>query len=174
MPIHEILLKISGKGKAAEGDIIAVRPHGFNWGLNEIKHFLILLVFDNRTTDELSKLCKRPLYIDGREIEEINEAQEACFDMGILFIEPEKAVDFRFKIDIEDLKILNPELNLTKVRENTIYQPYKKASKLIEKFNGKKGNHKLTVANVNAGWMVEQEIIIGGNDFKNLFKEKKL
>ncbi len=132
-----------------EGDIVAIRPHPWNWGAKEIDEFLIVIIETARSFDKLNKLISQSVY---REIATDNLINDLDY---VDLINPEignrPESDFvmehknRFQISHAKVKARLSDLNLTKVRNKlTKYQPFKNRSQLAQKFNGLNNNRLIT------------------------------
>jgi len=93
---------------------------------------------------------------------------------------PKKAAKYRFRIDLEDIKKLLPELDLEKVRDKTkIYQPFKSRQQIVGAFrndNGifktKSGQEVGALSDIDTGGQVNLENALVQTDFKKVFQEK--
>jgi len=123
----------NGAKRKKQGDIISVRPHPWNWGRKEIDQYLIVIINSDIDYEEL----RVELETNRTNPEDIKN---------------------KYKIDFTELKKLLPELDMEKVEDkNKIYQPFKKATQLVEKFDGIGANHALGTQFVDCGDDSEKE-----------------
>ena len=145
MPIHEILIACADEPEAhrkKEGDVIAVRPHGWPWGKKELERGLIVLVEDARTSEELSNLLCQPLYEDGRSQAEVDQAENAMLEAGLynLWSPPEIIAKRKHKIDMPTLRAQAPAIDAAKIRNKALaYQPFLAASRFVANKDDAKG-----------------------------------
>lgn len=87
-------------------------------------------------------------------------------------LRPVELAKNRYRIPLDILG----NIDLSKVRDKTkIYQPFKKASQLVQKFDGKEGRRLLSVDDVDCaatGIDKEQEITFQWDSQNNLVKDK--
>ena len=132
---YELAVKAFDGNKAKQGDIVTVRPHPWNWGLKEIKEYLIVIMDSDSTFTEIRE--KYDMY-----------------DRSKLYTDKSESAPYfsspQFKIPLADLKANMPDLDIAKVENpETIYQPFKSAGQLVQKFDGKKANRMVRYRDVD-------------------------
>ncbi len=143
MAKYEIL--IGGKDQTEahrynKGDILAIRPHPWNWGAKEIKIGLVVIAESTKTMDEM-KTYEDFIFehdISKAQIKgnEYRQKREAGTDAGYKL--KRKCIN---NIDLVELRKTITDLNDTKMEDKAvIYQPCKKASQLVQKFDGLNGS----------------------------------
>lgn len=171
-----------------EGDILAICAYPWNWGLKEIDQCLIVIVefITSMSIHELRRKFKGFLYTNGLEYG-FDFCELIYEDRGI---DPKDYPDSEYDWDLRnDKPILKPtivgkhkfnvpltglgSIDLTKVRnKNYKYQPFKKASQLVQKFDGKGKNKSLSLAEVDCGLSPEVEVSKPWEVGVNLIKNK--
>jgi hypothetical protein len=123
-----------------EGDIVCVRPSGWEWGKDERKRYLIMEV---------------DLGNDIKDISDARKLEAPLFDTGDLWwpssedkdgnpIDPPKILSKRrYKIPFTDLTSIAAGIDWKKVVENADYQPIEKTTMLfagliLDRFTNKK------------------------------------
>jgi hypothetical protein len=157
MPIHEFLIAVIDEAEGnrkKEGDIIAVRPHPWHWGRKEIDGWLIVIVESIKTLEEMRTLGAQPIYRDTKD-GKLMSAQEVLTiarPNGSRPVEEfEVITKNRYQVSFADVVANCPSLDLAKVRdERKIYQPFKRASQLIEKLDGLEGRRLVRIEEVEA------------------------
>lgn len=139
-------LRLSNKDKS-EGyrnklfDVTAVRPYPWNWGLREIKEYLIVIVDVNKTFSEMVALYEDDIMVHTGTLEKVT--RRSIIDLP----KEEKAQYALFqknthKVPAAEITSAMPGINLLDVADDTkIYQPFKKKTELVKKFNGLNNNH---------------------------------
>lgn len=114
----------SGHKRKKEGDIIAVKPAGWQWGTEEVKRYLILEIDlgDSITTIEDAQKLTVPQFEDG-----------SLWHLSEDLSQPTIIGKRRYKIPFTDLitkaQSLGVSLDLNKVRDEKIaYQPLEKVT----------------------------------------------
>lgn len=162
MAIHEFLVcavNESEDHRKKEGDIIAVRPHGWCWGLKELSRCLVVLVEDDRSSEELNDLVAEVTYENHQKESESQRLK--------------KLIKFKLKMPLTEIKKINTEVDLDKARNPSfIYQPFKTTDDLIKKFDGKNGNRFLNHKDVDTGLNADKEFIINKIKAPKLIIEK--
>lgn len=118
-----------------KGDIIAVRPHPWNWGLKEIKFGLIVIVESSRTDEQMRDLAS-PTYEHNSTLVAIpGEIYEALDDAA--------KNDYRLKkkgsrnISIASITSVMADIDNDKIEDDdAIYQPFKSDDQLVSRFDG--------------------------------------
>jgi len=146
-----------------EGDIIALKPAPFHWGLMEIKGYLIVPIDIDLEKSEINEAFSSCVLRDAGGTEyEVSELEDwavppediqnpvvrAVVESASFahpcrvkatgqFIEwPEITYKRKYYIDLNKLKGYYPKLDKAKVADpEKIYQPFKSMAKLIEKFD---------------------------------------
>jgi len=204
MAIFEFPIAVADEPEAwrkNEGDILSVRPYPWDWGRSEIDAVLIVLISipDIYFTDgELRAFFREPQYADGEilgyDFRDINYSLDKInrqfFPSKSFVIDlnnhqgdyfgikprPVKVAKRRFKIVLNDL--LPYGINLNKVRNKKyIYQPFKKASQVVNPFDGLEGRHLLKAKDVDCKTALidtEVENFIVWNDTNSVVYDKHL
>lgn len=73
MAIHECLVTVSSGWTVDQGDVIAVRPHPWNWGRKEIDNCLVILFEDDRDWAELDRMCNKPVLENGEDYDDVEQ-----------------------------------------------------------------------------------------------------
>lgn len=125
MAKYELLIACASKYNPdfkEEGDIIAVRPHPFNWGKTSR---LIVIIEANENLTTMQGIYEFPLYEGGLDIEPSED---------IIAILPKILKKNRFQIPYDIIKNgWLSTLDLKKVRSRLIiYQPLKEANLIID------------------------------------------
>ncbi len=137
-----------------EGDIIAIRPYPWNWGVKEIDECLIVIIETARSYEVLRNLIRQSVYKDKvnnvvvkqGDYEELTNPETRTRDRN----EFEMAHKNRFQISHAKVKERLSDLNLTKVRDKLLrYQPFKNATQLVQKFDGLNNNRFLQISDVD-------------------------
>ena len=143
MPLYDLLIAVADEPEAhrkKEGDIIAIRPHGWKWGLKEIDQYLVVVIeADEPDVNFMRGLFERPL-LEGDHVEGITfrhvfgEDSISAVDMqGNPIFDPIRLGKNKYRISLESLGLGEDELK--KVRDKSvIYQPFLKASHVVSKF----------------------------------------
>jgi len=102
----------SGHKRKKKGDIIAIKPYPWNWGTEELKHYLIVIV-DGLTEKEVECLTI-PYYKDGQDVSPIATGET----------KPHIPIAKRkYKVP---LTAISKDIDLDKVKDkNLAYQPLK-------------------------------------------------
>lgn len=172
MAIYEIAIAVKDKeGKRKkEGDMVAVIPHGAQWGSAVIDEYLIVLVETSMTLDEMRKMCAQRVYrrksngeiISAEELQKLVESEDGESPSNF-----EVHRKNRYSIPMNGIKTYIPDLDMAKVQDETCkYQPFKTASKLVEGFDGKDGHNYLDKKDMDTTCSVagkEQEFVINLN-----------
>ena len=180
----------SKKHRKKEGDIISIRSYPRNCGRKVIDECLIVIVeCDNENQVELKTKLRQPLWkhglvegIDFREIVHRDDNLDSIVYPAEDYVWeiqaeqpmkwPKKVAKRRYKIPLA----LLGNIDLTKVKDkNYIYQPFKKASQLVKKFDGKEHRHYLKVEDVDCaatGIGAEQEVVFQWSALDNLVMDK--
>ncbi len=171
MPIYDFLIAVAGeidhtigKYRKKEGDIVAVRRHGHNWGRKEIDEYLIVPVeCEEEDLDFMRQLFERPLleadHVEGRTFREIwpeldgqetfdqyHETHVIALPSGQLMLRPQYLGKNKYKIPLDSLG----DIDLVKVRDKrAVYQPFLKASHVVKKFDGLNNNRYLELKDVD-------------------------
>jgi len=110
----------SGHKRMKQGDIIAVKPAGWQWGKKEVNGFLIVPV-TGLTKEEAHSMCQ-PHYSGGIKQEELTESMN-----------PVRAGKRRYSIPLDIIKDWEPDLNIADVEnKNKVYQPLKNKGKKLD------------------------------------------
>lgn len=108
----------SGHKRAKQGDIVAIKPYPWNWGVMELKNYLILVV-TNMTEEEAEQIAQ-PLYLNDTA---------GTVDVNGMLIPGVITYKRKYQIDIDKLKTnILPTLDKTKLEDKTKetnYQPFK-------------------------------------------------
>lgn len=167
MPVYDFCIAVTDEiesHRKKEGDVIAVRPHGWNWGRKEIDAYLIVPIeCEEPDINVLRDYFERPLLendhvegvtfraifpsIDGQEIfNQYGLTHVIGIPCGKLKLRPKILGKNRCKIPLDCLG----KIDLAKVRDKTaIYQPFLMASHVVAKFDGLHDNQLLTVSEVD-------------------------
>ena len=181
MAIFEFCIAVVDEPEAQrkdEGDIITVREYPRNWGRKVIDEHLIVLIDIQGVAFEdweLRNFFKEPQYSDGHilgaSFRDINYEQDSVNKLAYpshlyawdiqadcIMERPVVTAKRRFKVTAP------PQLDSIKIKDKKyIYQPFKKASQLVQKFDGIGGNRFLEVSDVDCVSSlgdVESEVII--------------
>jgi len=128
----------TGHKRKKEGDIVAVRPHPWNWGRKEIDNYLVVIIESNMTIRELRTMCEESLLRKKSDGTIITRTAFSILeqDGGANIDDYEKYSKRACKIDLADLKAEVPDLDLDKVHDRNLkYQPFKSAKQLVHKFS---------------------------------------
>ncbi len=156
-----------------KGDILAVRAHPWNWGKVEIGIGVVVIVESSKTLEQMQdyecniyehKTTKVQLpycqvaKMAEAEHDEYKVKKKCAFNLDIVELKKTMA-------DFDDAKAANFGIK---------YQSFKKASQLIQKFDGKGSNRLVNDADVDticssAG--KETECVIDFNDNASLIKD---
>lgn len=150
MPKYEIAIAVtdeadlaSGHKRKKEGDIIAVCPYPWNWGRKEIDRYLIVIV---ESTDDLETMQNLTIPATA---EGYTDAEQLLDENGMLSYTPLGKRRYSIPLSVLQQGWL-PDLDLVKVRDkNYIYQPFKSATQLTQKFDGENGNYLLDTGSVD-------------------------
>ena len=128
MPLYEFLIACADEPEAhrkKEGDVVAVRPHPFNWGRKEIDRYFIVIIDMPEDIETLRSMFESCQYAETNEFQPEDDSHLT------------KLAKNRFKIPLDIVKTgWMPDLDLGKVRDKKIiYQPFKKTSQLISKLD---------------------------------------
>lgn len=204
MPKYEIAIAVKdepdhtlGKHRKKEGDIISIRLYPRNCGRKVIDEYLIVIVECSIDYPVLKQKFTGPLWevglvewVDFRDFHTrkarplkpgeddvdltVYPPNEYVWDLTNEkpIKKPKRLAKRRYKIPLNMLG----NIDLAKVRNKKyIYQPFKKASKLVEKFDGKNGNHYLETKDVDcvaSAIGAEQEIVFQWSVVHNLVIDK--
>lgn len=151
MPKYELMLACADEPEAhrkKEGDIISVRPYPCNWGKKVIEQYLIVIIETEEDIETMRATYEMALYKDGSD----GELPDSI-----------KLAKNRFQIPLSIIKEgWITDLDLHKVRDkNYIYQPFKRASQLTARFDGKEGRHLLNGPDVDC----ISEVSMANNEF---------
>ncbi len=160
-----------GNPRKKEGDLVAVIPHGAQWGSGVIAPYFIVIVETLASFETIRKMCAQRLY-QHKQLGMLTTADD--YERITVPIEDggeggdpqnyEIKYKNRYSIPFNNIKIAISDLNMTKLQdENYIYQPFKTASKLIEGFDGKNGHNLLDIKDMDTTCLVagiEQELSI--------------
>lgn len=145
-----------------QGDIVAVKPYPWNWGRKEIDEYLIVIFETTRSVEQVYK-TEESVYLYTKNDSLISQAEanalEALNDMRFKLV-------YKNRFSIPLAKVLDhiTDLDLDKVENKLwIYQPFKKASQLVDKFDGKNKNRLLSLLDVDTYSIaadIEQEFVI--------------
>jgi len=133
MAKYEILIankNTSESHRKNKGDILAVRPHPWNWGKTEIEIGLVVIVESSKKLEEMRLLSAPIFQKDGvkkfsHEIPEGEESQWALVKKG------------GNNVDMTVLGTVITDLDNTKLEDDSmIYQPMKARTQLVSKFDG--------------------------------------
>jgi len=193
MPRYEIAIAVKdeidhtpGKFRKKEGDIISVRSYPRNCGRKVIDEYLIIIVETNKS--EIKTRLRQPLWQDGlienidfRDIDKDDHLNPKIYpDKDYVWDiqaqqpmkRPEQLAKRRYKIPLS----IFGNIHMGKVQNKTnVYQPFKKASQLVEKFDGKDGRYLLKAKDVDCkgiGISAEQEVIFRWSATNNLVIDK--
>ncbi len=157
MPKYELAICVvnelddAGGVRKKEGDLVAVRPHPWNWGAKEIDQYLIVIIETVKSFKKLDSLIRQSVYRDlvtaGNPLVK-QSIYNSLTEPDIVTGQPQRPYnDFeiahknRFQISHAKVKAKLSDLNLTKVRNKVLrYQPFKNRNQLVQKFNGMNGN----------------------------------
>lgn len=160
----------SGLTRKKEGEIVCVKPHPSHWGRKAIDEYFIVIVETAATLKEMRKLSAKRLYryksnglpVTEEDYMELTNPEPPAAPKNI-YSDFEMMAKNRYAISFLKIQTILT-LDLDKIRNKTyIYQPFKKASQLIEGFDGIDGRHLLTGKDVDCKTDVvnkEQEFII--------------
>ena len=149
----------SRNGLVGAGDVLCIRPYPWDWGLEEIRRYLILLV------DARGQTRIEPLFRDiptGKilTLSELGMLPLTNTDHGRYRLIAKSSLKINFAVVRRHI----PDLDIQKAgNRKSIYQPAKKRSQLIRKFDGRAGNCKVREIDVDASSVVagaEEEFII--------------
>ena len=201
MPKYEFAIAVNDEPEAHrknEGDIISIRSYPRNCGRKVIDEYLVVIVECNASDPRvLKQRLRAPLWenglvewVDWREFQtrksrplkpgeddvdlELYPPEEYVWDIkaGKPMERPRREAKRRYKIPLSVLG----NIDLAKVQNKTyIYQPFKKASQLVEKFDGKDGRYDLKVQDVDCvatGMSAEQEVVFQWSAVDNLVVDK--
>lgn len=152
-----------------EGDIIAVRPYPFNWGLMDIKWHLIVIIDSPEDIQIMRATYEIPLYVGGLDRHPADDIEWED--------RPEKLKKNRFQIPLNIIKDgWITDLDINKVQDKSyIYQPFKRASQLTSKFTGRNKNHFLESKDVDcisSVAMANAEFVINTSEQVSLIYDK--
>jgi len=154
----------SGHKRKKAGYILAIKPYPWDWGAKEIKNHIIVIFESIEPYEKLQRFLLRPLYEDGKEVDEFS------------YPVPAPIAKRRIFLMLSKIKELKDDVDLIKTADkNYIYQPFKKVSQLIQKFDGQNGNRYLTSGDVDCG--VDPEIeysILEADDIFEDYDGKKI
>ena len=124
-----------------EGDIVAIRPHPWNWGAKEIDQYFIVIVDTDLSLAEMQNFTVRNFFGVSTK-----EQESSVFETVGIPISKR-----RYQIKLTDIKSrIISDLDLAKVRDVSVkYQPFKAEAKLVQKFDGIKGNHLIDAKDVD-------------------------
>ena len=111
----------SGHKRMKKGDIIAVKPYPWEWGKEEVKRFLIVVI-DGLTKQQVEDMCS-PHYANDKLISELEPDSD------------EKPIaKRRFKIPLDVLEnAAGMTLDINKLEDKSVeYQPLKKINKVLD------------------------------------------
>lgn len=195
MPKYEFAIAVRdevdhtpGKFRKNEGDIISIRLHPRNCGRRVIDESLVVIVECAEEPLKLKTKLRAPLWenglvegVDFRDIEKEDGVDPVQYpDKDYVWNikaekpmkRPRQEAKRRYKIPLSIL----PDIDIVKTQNKfCIYQPYKRASQLVEKFDGKKGRHYLETKDVDCsgfGIGTEQEIVFQWSALDNLVIDK--
>lgn len=196
MPKYEFAIAVKdevdyapGKVRKKEGDIINLKPYPRNCGRKVIDEYLIVIVECSQTNHKaLKQKLTLPLFEDG--LTEDVDFREICPEDDLdplAYPPPDYVWDLQARMVIKRPKMLAKRrykiplsllgnIDLAKVRDKTcIYQPFKKATQLVSKFDGENGNHFLEEKDVDCsapGISSGQEIVFQWSAVENLVVDK--
>lgn len=161
MPKYELMLACVDEPEAhrkKEGDIVAVRPYPCNWGRKEIEQYLIVIIEVEEDIQTMRATYEIFLYEGGLDRHPSDEVEAKILAKN------------RFQIPLDILKDgWITDLDFSKVRDKTYtYQPFKRASQLTARFDGKEGRHLLNGADVDC----ISEVSMANSEFVIDTKEK--
>lgn len=193
MPKYELAIAIAdkpdhtpGKFCKKEGDISSIKPYPRNCGRKVIDEYLIVIVECNKA--EIKTRLRAPLWANGlvegvdfRDIEKedgldpiVYPSQDYVWDIqaNMPMKRPKELAKRRYKIP---LNILG-NIDMAKVQNKIyIYQPFKKASQLVQKFDGINSPYDLKIKDVDctaSGIGTEQEVVFQWSAIDNLVMDK--
>ena len=151
MPKYELIIAVKNESpsyRKQEGDLMAVKSYPCNWGRKEIGAGLIIIINSPRTLAQLEDMIYDMLYEYGATI--INHKE---YD-DLVVKEQDKCKLYtknRYSLSLIEIQKHITDLDMSKVRNKTyIYQPFKKASQLVQKFDGRNGNRSLSIGDVDS------------------------
>ena len=163
MPKYELAIAVideqdhaPGLTRKKEGEIVCVKSHPAHWGRKAIDEYFIVIVETNATLEEMQKFHAKRLYrfksnglpVTEEEYFELTEA-EPPNTSEYLPSDFEMAAKNRYAISFSDIQSM-AALNMSKVQDkHYIYQPFKKASQVVQGFDGINGRHLLTEHDVD-------------------------
>lgn len=179
----------AGNHRKQEGDIISMKPYPRNCGLKVLDSALVIIVECSKSDRKaLKQKLTRPLFENGL-VEDVDFRELATEDGLDYVVYPKKQYvwDRQARMPIKRPKMIAKRrykiplnmlgnIDLVKVRNPTyIYQPFKKASQLVEKFDGKGANEFLEEKDVDCvalGVSKEQEKVFQWSQLNNLIMDK--
>lgn len=184
MPKYEIAIAVKDEDdhmvrvfRKKEGDIISVRPYPNHWGRKSIDEYFVVIVECAVDSLILKQRLTEPLWengliwgIDFRKLEydrhHVDQVQypvsEYCWHIKNQrpIKRPKMQAKRRYRIPLDRFAILDK----AKVQNKKyIYQPFKKASQLVQRFDGLEGRHYLEKKEVDCvapGIGEEQEFVV--------------
>lgn len=140
MPKYELLISAynqPGIDNIREGDVLAIRPYPWNWGLKEIDECLVVIVRSSESIQTLKSHHEMPLYQYG-----LDKRPEKMY-VNIL-------AEHRYQLPFESLRKWIPDIDLNKIKNmKYIYQPFKEKGQLVKKFDGKNKRKKVNATDID-------------------------
>ncbi len=180
---YELLIACADEPEASrkdEGDILAIRPYPHNWGRKEIDQGFVVIVESDRTFEDIVWLSKDVLHRHKKTGDVLD-----MYDFHhITTTKDEDPNDYelikkrRYSLQMSEVSKYTAGIDFVKVRDKKkIYQPFKKASQLVQKFDGKNGKRRLAKRDVDTSsrhTQDEEEIVINTiTNIVNIFDKKR-
>jgi len=160
------------KGRVNIGDILAVRPHPFDWGSVAITEGVIVIIESDKTLAELRSRYSSPLYDNGKTRDEMNSEAAIARNAGQPYKFPASIAKRMFRIPMVKIKKLFGELDTAKVKDETkIYQPFKSLTPLISAYDGKGKNDLVEEKDADTGQLKETDLFIMKKDAQIIYNK---
>jgi len=141
-----VAMRDAATGMVRAGDVLCVRPYSWAWGLMEIRRYLILPIRSTKGPPAVQSLWENIFTGDILTMAELARIPVEGIRDGQFRLVAKSDHSLR----ITDIMAIMPDFDIiSMLNSHRIYQPFKSASGLIRRFDGREGRHAVAASEVD-------------------------